>query len=101
MSHLVNPELNPEWADQILPNSGNNAYVGGDGEASFIANIDKHIRFDWMEVPRKPRPVKPLKAGEHIRVKAREKTEDEKSGREKFLDLCKKMNLNPSTNKYK
>ena len=101
MTHFVNPEMNPDWADQEVSTTGDNAYIGGDGEASFIANIDRHIRFDWMHVPKRQKPVKPLKAGEHIRVKAREKTEEEKTGREKFLELCKKMNLNPSTNNKK
>ena len=49
---------------------------------------------EWMDVPKKTVITHHLEPGEHIKVKPRE---DVKHGNQRFLDLCKKMGLHPST----
>ena len=103
MSHLINPEMNPDWYDQEVVAGGNNTTVGSGDETGFFEKLNREIRFDWMEAARN-RPAKPIKhiePGQHIKVKAQETIP---SGREQFLELCKKMNLTPkntATGKHK
>ena len=94
MSIFINTDMNPDWEDQEVHPSGNNATTGSGDQTGFFEKLNREIRFDWMEAA-KARPLKearPLAAGEHIKVKARPSAP---TGHEEFLALCKKMGLDP------
>ena len=94
MGNLVTNDFNPEWADQKVCADGDGAGVGCCDDTAFVNRISRKIRFDWMDAPKKPVVTRHLEPGEHIKVKPRE---DVKRGNQRFLDLCKKMGLHPST----
>lgn len=96
MSNLINTQYHPEWADQTVEPGGHGAAVGNCDDTHYINKISRNIHFDWMKPSNKPVIVRHIEPGQHIRVKPRE---DVKHGNLRFLNLCKKMGLNPSTYK--
>lgn len=96
MGHLITSSLNPEWADQQVDAGGHGAVVGCCDDSSLVNRLSNKIHFDWMETPKAPIIVRHIEPGQHIKVKPRE---DVKHGNLRFLDLCKKMGLHPSTAK--
>lgn len=96
MSNLITTSFNPEWADQKICAGGNGATVGCSDDTAAVNKISRNIHFDWMKPSNKPVIVRHIEPGQHIRVKPRE---DVKHGNLRFLNLCKKMGLNPSTYK--
>ena len=94
MGNLVNTDLFPEWEEQNVETGGHGASVGCCDDTGLINKLSRKIHFDWMEKPKKPVIVHHLEPGEHIKVKPRQ---DVKHGYNRFLALCKEMNLHPST----
>lgn len=98
MSNLISAEMNPEWGDQEVTRGGNEASVGVGSETEFIDKMDRNIRFDWMEAGKKPDIERHIEPGGHVRVKAQENVFN---GHQRFLNLCKMLNLTPSTENKK
>ena len=94
MSNLITTSFNPEWADQKICAGGNGATVGCSDDTAAVNKISRNIHFDWMNNPKAPVITHHLEPGQHIKVKPRE---DVRRGNQRFLDLCKKMGLHPST----
>ena len=94
VSNLINTQYNPEWADQNVDPGGHGAVVGCCDDALFVNKLSRNIRFEWME--KQPVIQRHLNPGEHVKVKPRA---DVKNGYKRFIDLCRKMHLRPSTEK--
>ncbi len=85
----------PDVEDGKVDGKPAGAYVGKTGEDVFVNKISGKTHFDWMN-KKKPETVKHIEPGQHIKVKPRE---DVRYGYKRFIDLCKRMGLTPSTMK--